>query len=145
MIVCESGVADVAVECRLNYEKYRHLTTSRYARTSSLAACHDLDAFIAQLRIRSSYMSSRWLRTVYHLRIPTQRRSMATKMERTYSVSTSTSTNFARLTAQDALDCLNSLQSNYQTIQAFMKSGGNKSDRAIPEMLDYTSRIGYQV
>ncbi|PWZ03693.1 FolC bifunctional protein [Testicularia cyperi] len=44
----------------------------------------------------------------------------------------------------DAIEALNSLQSNAATIEAIRKSGGRMNDFAIPEMLEYLARIGYQ-
>lgn len=46
---------------------------------------------------------------------------------------------------QDAVKRLNSLQSNAATLQAVRASGGRLSDFAIPEMLEYLERIGYNV
>jgi hypothetical protein len=48
-------------------------------------------------------------------------------------------------TYKDAIDHLNSLQSNAATIEASRASGGKQALVAIPEMLDYLSRIGYKV
>ena len=45
---------------------------------------------------------------------------------------------------QDAVDHLNSLQSNAQTINAILASR-SKSEFAIPEMLEFLERIGYIV
>jgi len=46
---------------------------------------------------------------------------------------------------QDAVDHLNSLQSNAATLEAVRASGGRLSDFAIPEMLEFLERIGYTV
>jgi hypothetical protein len=46
---------------------------------------------------------------------------------------------------RDAVDCLNSLQSNAATLEALRASGSRLSEFAIPEMLEYLERIGYQV
>ncbi|KAF8663430.1 hypothetical protein AX16_001000 [Volvariella volvacea WC 439] len=46
-------------------------------------------------------------------------------------------------TYADAVDCLNSLQSNAATLEAVRASGGRSSAFAIPEMLEYLERIGY--
>lgn len=43
----------------------------------------------------------------------------------------------------DAVDHLNSLQSNAATLDAVRASGGRLSEFAIPEMLEYLGRIGY--
>jgi len=45
----------------------------------------------------------------------------------------------------EAVDALNSLQSNAATLGALRASGGKMSDVAIPEMLEYLHRIGYSV
>ncbi|KAJ3517979.1 hypothetical protein NLJ89_g158 [Agrocybe chaxingu] len=44
---------------------------------------------------------------------------------------------------QDAVEHLNSLQSNAATLEAVRASGGRLSEFAIPEMLEYLDRIGY--
>ncbi|KAI0461435.1 hypothetical protein LJB42_001104 [Komagataella kurtzmanii] len=44
---------------------------------------------------------------------------------------------------KDAIRALNSLQSNYATIEAIRKSGNNRSANNIPEMVEWTRRIGY--
>jgi hypothetical protein len=46
---------------------------------------------------------------------------------------------------REAVDCLNSLQSNAATLEAVRASGGRLSQFAIPEMLEYLGRIGYHV
>ncbi|TRM67656.1 Mur ligase [Schizophyllum amplum] len=46
-------------------------------------------------------------------------------------------------TYRDAVDCLNSLQSNAATLEAVRASGGRLSEFAIPEMVEYLERIGY--
>ncbi|TFK55902.1 FolC bifunctional protein [Heliocybe sulcata] len=43
----------------------------------------------------------------------------------------------------DAVDSLNSLQSNAATLEALRASGGRMGEFAIPEMLEYLERIGY--
>jgi len=48
-------------------------------------------------------------------------------------------------TYRDAIDNLNSLQSNVATLEAVRASGGRSSEFAIPEMLEYLERIGYSV
>lgn len=45
----------------------------------------------------------------------------------------------------DAVDALNSLQSNTAVLEALRASGNNMSLRSIPEMLEYLHRIGYSV
>lgn len=51
----------------------------------------------------------------------------------------------SRKTYQDAVEHLNSLQSNAATLEAVRASGGRLSEFAIPEMLEYLERIGYFV
>ncbi|XBW35837.1 hypothetical protein QEN19_001409 [Hanseniaspora menglaensis] len=48
-------------------------------------------------------------------------------------------------TYQDALSCLNSLQTNYKVIQEFKANSNNvrKTDQAIDEMKEYMRRLGY--
>lgn len=46
---------------------------------------------------------------------------------------------------QDAIEHLNSLQSNAVTLDAVRASGGRLSEFAIPEMIEYLGRIGYRV
>lgn len=46
---------------------------------------------------------------------------------------------------KDAIDKLNSLQTNAATLEAVRASGGRSSAFAIPEMLEYLGRIGYSV
>ena len=48
-------------------------------------------------------------------------------------------------TYRDAIEHLNSLQSNAATLDAVRASGGRSSEFAIPEMLEYLERIGYAV
>ena len=45
---------------------------------------------------------------------------------------------------QDAVDHLNSLQSNAETLNAIRASGG-RNEFAIPEMIEFLKRIGYIV
>ncbi|KAF9451644.1 FolC bifunctional protein [Macrolepiota fuliginosa MF-IS2] len=45
---------------------------------------------------------------------------------------------------RDAIDHLNSLQSNAAVLDAVRASGGRSSEFAIPEMLEYLERIGYK-
>lgn len=45
----------------------------------------------------------------------------------------------------EAVDALNSLQSNAATLEAIRASGGRLGSFAIPEMLEYLHRIGYSV
>jgi hypothetical protein len=46
---------------------------------------------------------------------------------------------------KDAIDLLNTLQSNAATLEAVKASGGRSNPLAIPEMVDYLERIGYKV
>ncbi|CAO1613694.1 unnamed protein product [Sympodiomycopsis kandeliae] len=57
---------------------------------------------------------------------------------------TSTFTSSGR-TYSDAIDALNTLQSNAAVIAAIRASGGKLNDFAIPEMVEYLKRIGYSV
>jgi folylpolyglutamate synthase len=45
---------------------------------------------------------------------------------------------------KDAIDLLNTLQSNAATLQAIKASGGQDSELVIPEMVEYLERIGYK-
>jgi hypothetical protein len=51
----------------------------------------------------------------------------------------------ATRTYAEAVECLNSLQSNAATLDAVRASGGRLSEFAIPEMIEYLERIGYKV
>ena len=46
---------------------------------------------------------------------------------------------------QAAVAALNTLQSNFSIVDAIRKSGANKNLMAIPEMIEYTRKIGYEV
>lgn len=46
---------------------------------------------------------------------------------------------------KDAIDLLNTLQSNAATLNAIKASGGRTNNLAIPEMIEYLERIGYKV
>lgn len=48
-------------------------------------------------------------------------------------------------TYSNAIELLNSLQSNAATLEAVRASGGRLSEFAIPEMVEYLERIGYTV
>jgi folylpolyglutamate synthase len=50
-----------------------------------------------------------------------------------------------RLVTQDAIDKLNSLQSNYAAIEASRASGGRMVQFAKHETIEYLGRIGYSV
>ena len=45
----------------------------------------------------------------------------------------------------DAVEKLNSLQSNAATLEALRNTGGRMNDFALPEMIEYLQRIGYSV
>jgi len=46
---------------------------------------------------------------------------------------------------KDAIEKLNSQQSNAATLDAIRASGGRLNELSIPEMLEYLDRIGYNV
>jgi folylpolyglutamate synthase len=46
---------------------------------------------------------------------------------------------------KDAIDFLNTLQSNAATLDAVKASNGQTNALAIPEMIEYLDRIGYKV
>ena len=46
---------------------------------------------------------------------------------------------------QDAVAALNTLQSNFAVVDAIRKSGRKMNEQAIPEMVDWLRKIGYQV
>lgn len=46
---------------------------------------------------------------------------------------------------QDAVTSLNTLQSNFAIVDAIRKSGRKMNDQAIPEMIEWCNKIGYQV
>lgn len=51
-----------------------------------------------------------------------------------------------RLTSsQDAIACLNTLQSNFAVVDAVRRSGGGMNKQAIPEMIDWCQKTGYMV
>jgi len=53
---------------------------------------------------------------------------------------------FARLTRQQAaVAALNTLQSNFSIVDAIRKSGGRMNEQAIPEMVEWCRKIGYEV
>lgn len=51
----------------------------------------------------------------------------------------------ATRTYAEAVDALNSLQSNAATIEAVRKSGGKSGHVQLAEQLEYMRRVGYQV
>jgi hypothetical protein len=46
---------------------------------------------------------------------------------------------------KDAIKALNTLQSNASVVNAIRQSGGGMNKQAIPEMIDWCRRIGYEV
>jgi folylpolyglutamate synthase len=49
------------------------------------------------------------------------------------------------LLLKDAIVALNSLQSNFAIVDAIKKSGGAKNQQAIPEMIEWCQKLGYEV
>ncbi len=45
----------------------------------------------------------------------------------------------------DAVMALNTLQSNFAIVDAIRKSGKKMNEQAIPEMIEWARKIGYQV
>jgi folylpolyglutamate synthase len=68
-------------------------------------------------------------------------RSLSSKLKAFPTISRNMSTR----TYKDAVELLNSLQSNAAALEAARASGGRSSEFAIPEMLEYLGRIGYSV
>ena len=77
--------------------------------------------------LRLTQISAQLSFSYHHLARAQPRRQMAT---RSYS---------------EAVEQLNSLQSNAATIEALRAAGGRLNDLAIPEMVEYLERIGYSV
>lgn len=48
-------------------------------------------------------------------------------------------------TFQDAVASLNTLQSNFAIVSAIQKSGRGMNKNAIPEMIEWVKKIGYEV
>jgi len=46
---------------------------------------------------------------------------------------------------QDAITALNTLQSNFSIVDAIRKSGGGMNKQAIPEMIEWCRKVGYEV
>ena len=46
---------------------------------------------------------------------------------------------------QDAVESLNTLQTNFAVVEAIRKSGQRMNEQAIPEMVEWCRRIGYRV
>lgn len=53
-------------------------------------------------------------------------------------------TNMAQFTYKEAIDKLNSLQSNASLLEKLRKAGPRMNERSLPEMREYLKRIGYQ-
>jgi folylpolyglutamate synthase len=49
------------------------------------------------------------------------------------------------LTYRDAIDALNSLQTNAAILEAVRAAGAKLNPNAIPEMIDYLRRVGLEV
>ena len=47
--------------------------------------------------------------------------------------------------AQEAVAALNTLQSNFSIVDAIRKSGRSLNKQAIPDMIDWCQRTGYEV
>ena len=47
--------------------------------------------------------------------------------------------------SQDAIEALNTLQSNFSVVEAIRKSRRAMNERAIPETRDWCRKIGYEV
>lgn len=58
--------------------------------------------------------------------------------------SSSTEKKMIRRTYKDAINALNTLQSNFSTIDAVRKSGINRNSMLMPEMIEWVRRIGYK-
>lgn len=72
----------------------------------------------------------------------------STAMARNYQVSTNhLPQEYCNLLIGDqaAVAALNSLQSNFAIVDAIRKSGGGMNQQAIPEMIEWCKKIGYQV
>ena len=69
------------------------------------------------------------------------------KMGRTYGVSTLRIQSYKSYSQplQDAVAALNTLQSNFAIVDAIRKSGRSLNQNAIPEMVEWCQRIGYEV
>jgi len=46
---------------------------------------------------------------------------------------------------QDAIAALNNLQSNFSVVDAIRKSGKGMNQQAIPEMIEWCQKLGYEV
>lgn len=46
---------------------------------------------------------------------------------------------------QDAIAALNTLQSNFSVVDAIRKSGKAMNQQAIPEMIEWCQKLGYEV
>ncbi|CAG8848813.1 30365_t:CDS:2, partial [Racocetra persica] len=47
-------------------------------------------------------------------------------------------------TYAQAVECLNSLQTNAAIIEAINKTGGSANSRSLPEMREFCRKIGYE-
>lgn len=69
-------------------------------------------------------------------------------MERTYSVCSPSTQNLYPIILtlyQDAIAALNTLQSNFFVVDAIRKSGKAMNQQAIPEMIEWCQKLGYEV
>ena len=81
-------------------------------------------------------------------RYTTRRFSINTRvMGRTYGVSIFPIEGYKSYSQflQDAIAALNTLQSNFAIVDAIRKSGRSLNQNAIPEMVEWCWRIGYEV
>ena len=76
-------------------------------------------------------MQKSWRLRKLLVQSPVPRRDLYTgKMSRSYA---------------DAVAALNTLQSNFAVVNAIRKSGRGMNQQAIPEMIDWCRKIGYEV
>lgn len=64
---------------------------------------------------------------------------------RLYRMASTTAPSSSGRSYVDAINLLNSLQSNAAVIEAIRKGGGKSGDQLMEEMVEYLTRIGYQV
>lgn len=66
-------------------------------------------------------------------------------MGRSYAVRVTPSSVPTTDGSQEAVAALNTLQSNFAIVDAIRKSGRSMNKQAIPEMIDWCQRTGYEV
>ena len=66
-------------------------------------------------------------------------------MGRSYAVCVTPSSVSLTDGLQEAVAALNTLQSNFSIVDAIRKSGRSMNIQAIPEMIDWCQRTGYEV